>query len=931
MKKSYYYRFLIIMLALFSCSDIYDDSEIRSEIDDLNERVSSLEKLCNNMNGDIVAIKAIVTSLQNSDYITNVATIKDGVNVIGYTISFLKSESITIYNGKDGANGSDGKDGVDGTDGVNGKDGYTPIIGVRADFDGLYYWTLDGDWLLNESGNKILAQGSNGNDGAQGESGITPKLKIDNDYWYISYDNGSSWEQLGKAIGEQGPQGEQGIQGPQGEQGVQGPQGEPGKDGDAFFKSVDYSSSNEYVIFTLIDGTTLQLPTWYAFEQLRTLCNQMNSNIEALHTMVNALQNNDYVTSVVPVMENGATIGYTIYFSKSNPVTIYHGKDGENGKDGQNGVNGKDGYTPIIGVRADFDGLYYWTLDGDWLLNESGNKILAQGSNGNDGAQGESGITPKLKIDNDYWYISYDNGSSWEQLGKAIGEQGPQGEQGIQGPQGEQGVQGPQGESGKDGDAFFKSVTQDSAKVYFELADGTTITLWKGAQLSVTLNPEGTIIVTPNSTISLAYTISSVTENVNVEVTSSADIKAKVIPANSLNTQGTIQITTGALVDEYSKVILFISNDEKVVMKTITFEQATLTANDNTTKNVAATGSTPTLDYSSNVDTKVVIPDAASSWISLLNNGMLLVLPNTTMQSRSAVVKVQSIDGTLSIDYIINQEIIDQFTATIASASIATFSGTNMSLCWQQDDQISVYAGNSLNRLFGYIGTNGVANGIFESAPTTTSYPTAIDHYCAIYPYSTDNRHNANGKLTITLPSEQQYVANGFEKENNIMIATTSGVTDFNLNFHNLCAFMRIKLWGEDCEIKSVTLTSNNSNAISGKASVTPVVNGTPTLTMTGTGTSIKLTCANSVKIGITEAQATEFWIVVPPVTLSQGYTLTIEDYYGGTQTLKVEDSQTFTANTIYNSTIQVNITNSGPGMGFDNWGDGGEDTGTAD
>ena len=708
MKKSYYYRFLIIMLALFSCSDIYDDSEIRSEIDDLNERVSSLEKLCNNMNGDIVAIKAIVTSLQNSDYITNVATIKDGVNVIGYTISFLKSESITIYNGKDGANGSDGKDGVDGTDGVNGKDGYTPIIGVRADFDGLYYWTLDGDWLLNESGNKILAQGSNGNDGAQGE------------------------------------------------QGAQGPQG----------------------------------------------------------------------------------------------------------------------------------------------------------------AQGESGITPKLKIDNDYWYISYDNGSSWEQLGKAIGEQG---------------VQGPQGEPGKDGDAFFKSVTQDSAKVYFELADGTTITLWKGAQLSVTLNPEGTIIVTPNSTISVAYTISSVTENVNVEVTSSADIKAKVIPADSLNTQGTIQITTGALVDEYSKVILFISNDEKVVMKTITFEQATLTANDNTTKNVAATGSTPTLDYSSNVDTKVVIPDAASSWISLLNNGMLLVLPNTTMQSRSAVVKVQSIDGTLSIDYTINQEIINQFTATIASASIATFSGTNMSLCWQQDDQISVYAGNSLNRLFGYIGTNGVANGIFESAPTTTSYPTAIDHYCAIYPYSTDNRHNANGKLTITLPSEQQYVANGFEKENNIMVATTSGVTDFNLNFHNLCAFMRIKLWGEDYEIKSVTLTSNNSNAISGKASVTSVVNGTPTLTMTGTGTSIKLTCANSVKIGITEAQATEFWIVVPPVTLSQGYTLTIEDYYGETQTLKVEDSQTFTANTIYNSTIQVNITNSGPGMGFDNWGDGGEDTGTAD
>ena len=39
--------------------------------------------------------------------------------------------------------------------------------------------------------------------------------------------------------------------------------------------------------------------------RLDEFCNQTNSNIEALQTMILALQAKDYVTSVVPVVENG--------------------------------------------------------------------------------------------------------------------------------------------------------------------------------------------------------------------------------------------------------------------------------------------------------------------------------------------------------------------------------------------------------------------------------------------------------------------------------------------------------------------------------------------------------------------------------------------------------------------------------------------------
>ena len=110
-------------------------------------------------------------------------------------------------------------------------------------------------------------------------------------------------------------------------------------------------------------------------ERVRTLeelCRQMNTNISSLQTIVTALQNNDYVTGVAPVTKNGETIGYTIIFTKSQPITIYHGENGKDGQNGTNGVDGKDGSTPVIGVKMDDDGIYYWTLNGEWLTAGAG-------------------------------------------------------------------------------------------------------------------------------------------------------------------------------------------------------------------------------------------------------------------------------------------------------------------------------------------------------------------------------------------------------------------------------------------------------------------------------------------------------------------------------------------------------------------------------
>lgn len=242
MKKLFTLIAIALAVVVSSCSK-FDDSAIwdklneqEQTLNDHEKRIAALEELCRQLNTNIDALQTIVEALEKKDYVTNVSPVREDGEIVGYTISFANSDTITIYNGKDG---------VDGTD---GKDGYTPQIGVMKDTDGIYYWTLDGEWLLDGKGNKIKAvgedgrdgqdgtNGNNGQDGVDGKDGITPRLKIENGYWYVSYDEGATWMELGKATGEDGTN---------------------GIDGDNIFKEVFIGDG--FVVFTLDDDNNSQI------------------------------------------------------------------------------------------------------------------------------------------------------------------------------------------------------------------------------------------------------------------------------------------------------------------------------------------------------------------------------------------------------------------------------------------------------------------------------------------------------------------------------------------------------------------------------------------------------------------------------------------------------------------------------------------------
>lgn len=108
---------------------------------------------------------------------------------------------------------------------------------------------------------------------------------------------------------------------------------------------------------------------------------------------------------------------------------------------------------------------------GGWEITFSDESSIVVKS-GKDGLNGENGVTPYLKIDeNNYWIVSYDNGETFNPLldknSNPIVAVGKDGEQGPQGPQ------GPQGDKGADGYSV-RVVTNDQSYYVIEIYNPAT-------------------------------------------------------------------------------------------------------------------------------------------------------------------------------------------------------------------------------------------------------------------------------------------------------------------------------------------------------------------------------------------------------------------------------------------------------------------------
>ena len=357
LKKLFFTFIAAATFGITACDD-YDDGALWDAVNDHESRLEALEQWQEQVNGNIAALQQL---LSTTDYITKVTPVMEDGRQTGYTIEFLHQSPITIYNGEKGDNGDpgqdgqDGQDGADGQDGVDGQDGQTPEIGLVKDEAGDWYWTLNGELMLDQDGNPIRANGHDGADGEPGQDGQdghdgqagepgqpgepgtpgkpgadapTPQIKLGSTLagntcygidgkkedspaesaWYLSVDDGKTWYRISGEKGEQGDTGGQGQQGDKGEQ------------GDAWLAcEPELSADGLYYIFTLsdddntnlADNPTFNVPVYLAFSLGTDALDFSSGTAEMEITLPGGTTTDDYQAIVAQITPEGADGTYT--------------------------------------------------------------------------------------------------------------------------------------------------------------------------------------------------------------------------------------------------------------------------------------------------------------------------------------------------------------------------------------------------------------------------------------------------------------------------------------------------------------------------------------------------------------------------------------------------------------------------------------------
>ncbi len=189
---------------------------------------------------------------------------------------------------------------------------------------------------------------------------------------------------------------------------------------------------------------------------LETLVATANSEITTIKGLINALEGKVSINSYTELSDKS---GYELLMSDGSKIVL------------KNGDKGESGSVPSVNVKQHIDGLLYWTLNGEFMLDGNGKMILAQGVKGDKGEDGANGQTPQMRVNssND-WEVSVDNGTNWQTVKdsngnpvKATGEVGPQ---------------GPQGPAGSGGDIDL-TITESESTIVIEY-NGVVYTVVKG-------------------------------------------------------------------------------------------------------------------------------------------------------------------------------------------------------------------------------------------------------------------------------------------------------------------------------------------------------------------------------------------------------------------------------------------------------------------
>ena len=229
---------------------------------------------------------------------------------------------------------------------------------------------------------------------------------------------------------------------------------------------------------------------------------------------------------------------------------------------------------------------------------------------------------------------------------------------------------------------------------------------------------------------------------------------------------------------------------------------------------------------------------------------------------------------------------------------------------WTKGDLVSVFYRSSVNEQWQYNGDTGARTGDIIPVDSSIIPPVTNNRIVVVYPYNDAYYYNSDTyNVQAMLPATQHYLKDSYGLDGNILISSS----EYNqILLKSVCGWLQLQLTGDGESITSITLKGNNGEQVAGEVYINSA-NATCTLASASMGsdgndvggtlvrpgtilTEVTLDCNTGITLG---AEATSFYIALPPRTFTNGFTVDIKTSYGATITKSTNKSITIERNHI--------------------------------
>ena len=212
---------------------------------------------------------------------------------------------------------------------------------------------------------------------------------------------------------------------------------------------------------------------------------------------------------------------------------------------------------------------------------------------------------------------------------------------------------------------------------------------------------------------------------------------------------------------------------------------------------------------------------------------------------------------------------------------------------WTKGDLVSVFYRSNANQQWKYDGETGARTANLKRVDAGTA-TRDMDRVVVVYPYNEDYYINPSTyNVQASLPATQTYLKNSYGLDGNIMISSA----EYNdVTLKNVCGWLKLQLTGDGEVVKSITFKGNNGEQVAGElyinsAEATAILasdmgniaedDGNNATGGAGANLSfddvvlkeVTLDCYSGVTLG---AEATAFYIALPPQTFDDGFTVEV-------------------------------------------------------